>query len=238
MAIREILEVPDPRLKQISAPVEAFDEDLRTLVADMFDTMYDAPGIGLAAIQVGVPLRVLVIDLQPEDENAEPEHCHDHGCGHSHRPSIREPRVFINPEILDPSEDQTIYQEGCLSVPEIYADVKRPRASARAGRIWTARPTRKPSTACWPPASSTRWTTSKASCSSTTSRASSARWRSRSSTSCARPPEGPPQQTRKARRFGGFFVALWRLAELRDSPDCPTFPLCSEMEAVWARLFS
>lgn len=126
MAIREILEVPDPRLKQISTPVEAFDDDLRTLVADMFDTMYDAPGIGLAAIQVGVPLRVLVIDLQPEDENAEPEHCHDHGCGHSHRPSIREPRVFINPEILDPSEDQTIYQEGCLSVPEIYADVKRP----------------------------------------------------------------------------------------------------------------
>jgi peptide deformylase len=126
MAIREILEIPDPRLKQVSAPVEAFDADLRTLVSDMFDTMYDAPGIGLAAIQVGVPLRVLVIDLQPEDEGAAPEECHDHGCGHSHRPHRREPRVFINPEILDPSEDQTIYSEGCLSVPEIYADVKRP----------------------------------------------------------------------------------------------------------------
>jgi hypothetical protein len=72
MAIREILEVPDPRLKTVSTPVTEFDEELRTLVADMFETMYDAPGIGLAAIQVGVPKRVLVIDLQPEDPDAEP----------------------------------------------------------------------------------------------------------------------------------------------------------------------
>ena len=132
MAIREILEVPDPRLKQISAPVTAFDDDLRTLVADMFETMYAAPGIGLAAVQVGVPLRVLVIDLQPEDEEAEPEACtasHGHGGGghsHSHQPLKKEPMVFINPEILDPSEDHSIYSEGCLSVPEIYADVERP----------------------------------------------------------------------------------------------------------------
>jgi peptide deformylase len=222
MAIREILEVPDPRLKQVSAPVEAFDDELRTLVADMFDTMYDAPGIGLAAIQVGVPLRVLVIDLQPEDENAEPEHCHDHGCGHSHRPSIREPRVFINPEILDPSEDQTIYQEGCLSVPEIYAEVERPARIRARWQDLDGTVTRKPSTACWPPASSTRWTTSKASCSSTTSRASSARWRSRSWTSCARWREGPPQQTRKARRFGGFFVALCDLPRPLRLPYVPS----------------
>lgn len=127
MAIREILEVPDPRLKQVSKPVETFDDDLKTLVADMFETMYDAPGIGLAAIQVGVPLRVLVIDLQPEDEDAEPEVCTAHGGEHhTHRPVKREPQVFINPEILDPSEDRTLYNEGCLSVPDIYADIERP----------------------------------------------------------------------------------------------------------------
>ena len=131
MAIREILEVPDPRLKQVSKPVETFDDELKALVADMFETMYDAPGIGLAAIQVGVPLRVLVIDLQPEDMDAEPEECHGHHHGedgevHYHRPLKREPRVFVNPEILDPSEELATYSEGCLSVPEIYAEVDRP----------------------------------------------------------------------------------------------------------------
>src|SRR5690606_6540321 len=115
MAIREIIEIPDPRLKQVSAPVERFHEELRALVADMFETMYDAPGIGLAAIQVGVPLRVLVIDLQPEDPDAEPEVCTAHGGHeHTHQPTKREPRVFINPEILDPSEETSIYNEGCL----------------------------------------------------------------------------------------------------------------------------
>ncbi|MAF63525.1 MULTISPECIES: peptide deformylase [Pseudomonadota] len=117
MAIRPILEVPDPRLKTVSTPVETFDEDLRTLVADMFETMYDAPGIGLAAIQVGVPKRVLVIDLQEqEDEEGKP---------------IKAPRVFINPEILDPSAEYSLYNEGCLSVPDQYAEVERP-ASIRA----------------------------------------------------------------------------------------------------------
>jgi len=83
----------------------------------MFDTMYDAPGIGLAAIQVGVPKRVLVIDLQEqEDEEGKP---------------IKAPRVFINPEILDPSAEQSLYNEGCLSVPDQYAEVERP-ASIRA----------------------------------------------------------------------------------------------------------
>ncbi|MEO0031967.1 MAG: hypothetical protein RIS94_1725 [Pseudomonadota bacterium] len=126
MAILEILEVPDQRLKQVSLPVEKFDAELKTLVADMFETMYDAPGIGLAAIQVGVPLRVLVIDLQPDDEDAEPVACAHDGHHHHHQPTKKEPRVFINPEILDPSEEHTIYQEGCLSVPEIYAEVERP----------------------------------------------------------------------------------------------------------------
>ena len=131
MAIREILEVPDPLLRQISAPVEQFDADLRTLVSDMFETMYDASGIGLAAIQIGVPLRVLVMDLQERDADAPKEDCGDDGCGHDHRPVKRTPRVFINPEILEPSEAHAIYQEGCLSVPEIFADVERP-ATIRA----------------------------------------------------------------------------------------------------------
>ena len=131
MAIREILEVPDPRLKTVSTPVEPeeFNDDLRTLVEDMFETMYDAPGIGLAAIQVGVPKRVLVIDLQPEDPDAEPitEEC-DTGCCEpkSRQPYKKEPRVFINPVILDPAAETSTYQEGCLSVPEVFADVDRP----------------------------------------------------------------------------------------------------------------
>jgi peptide deformylase len=126
MAIHEILEVPDPRLKVVSEPVTAFDDDLRNLVADMFDTMYDAPGIGLAAIQVGVPKRVLVIDLQPDDPDAEPVPCDHDGHHHHHQPTLRQPRVFVNPVILDPAAELATYQEGCLSVPEIYADVDRP----------------------------------------------------------------------------------------------------------------
>src|SRR4051812_13540116 len=103
MAIREILEVPDPRLRTVSKPVQTFDDELKGLVADMFETMYDANGIGLAAIQVGVPLRLLVIDLQPDDPDAEPEECHAHGGhAHTHQPVKNEPRIYVNPEILDP----------------------------------------------------------------------------------------------------------------------------------------
>jgi len=114
MAILPILEAPDPRLRTKSVAVETVDADLRKLIDDMFETMYDAPGIGLAAIQVGVPKRVLVIDLQDresEDEAAEP---------------VRNPLVFINPEIYDPSEEMSVYNEGCLSVPEQFAEVERP----------------------------------------------------------------------------------------------------------------
>ncbi|WP_375289390.1 peptide deformylase [Qipengyuania sp.] len=128
MAIREILEVPDPRLKTVSEPVTEFDAELKTLVDDMFETMYDANGIGLAAIQVGVPKRILVIDLQPDDPDAEPEECHHDGHKHYHQPTKNEPRIFVNPEILDPAEELSTYQEGCLSVPDIYADVDRPAA--------------------------------------------------------------------------------------------------------------
>lgn len=118
MAIRPIIEVPNPRLKLVSEPVAAVDDTIRTLVADMFETMYAAPGIGLAAIQVDVPLRVLVMDLEdgPEDADGKP---------------TRNPRVFINPELYDPSAEMHVYQEGCLSVPEQFADVERP-ATIRA----------------------------------------------------------------------------------------------------------
>ena len=112
MAIRPILEAPDPRLRTKSVAVDTVDDDLRALIADMFETMYDAPGIGLAAIQIGEPKRVLVIDLQ-EDEDAEGK-------------PVRKPLVFINPELFDPSEEQSIYNEGCLSVPDQYAEVERP----------------------------------------------------------------------------------------------------------------
>jgi peptide deformylase len=112
MAIRPIFETPDPVLRQISKPVLRFDDDLRALVSDMFETMYHAPGIGLAAVQVGVPIRLLVMDLQePEEEDGEP---------------IKDPRVFINPEILWASEITVPYTEGCLSVPDQYAEVLRP----------------------------------------------------------------------------------------------------------------
>jgi peptide deformylase len=128
MATHEILEAPDPRLKIVSEPVERFDEELRTLVSDMFETMYAANGIGLAAIQIGVPKRLLVIDLQEPDPDAEPEVCHAHGGeAHTHQPVKNEPRIFVNPEILDPSAESKSYQEGCLSVPDIYADVERPK---------------------------------------------------------------------------------------------------------------
>jgi peptide deformylase len=92
----------------------------------MFETMYDAPGIGLAAIQVGVPKRVLVIDLQPDNPDAEPVPCDHDGHHHHHQPTLKQPRVFVNPEILDPAKELATYSEGCLSVPEIYADVDRP----------------------------------------------------------------------------------------------------------------
>jgi peptide deformylase len=121
MAILRIYETPDPMLRQISTPVENVDDDLRALIKDMFETMYDAPGIGLAAVQVGVPKRLLVMDLQepenPDDAESKP---------------VREPRVFINPEILEASDTEIPYLEGCLSVPDQYADVMRPdRIKAR-----------------------------------------------------------------------------------------------------------
>ena len=107
MAIREILVVPHPILKQVSQPVERVDDELRALMDDMLETMYDAPGIGLAAIQIGVPKRVIVMDLARPDED-------------------KQPRYFVNPEILWASDETQPYEEGCLSVPEYYDEVERP----------------------------------------------------------------------------------------------------------------
>ncbi len=128
MALLPIIETPDPRLRTISTPVETIDDTLQTLIDDMFDTMYAAPGIGLAAIQVGVPKRLLVIDLQEPESDAEDA------------PPVRKPMVFINPRIVEGSEERSVYNEGCLSVPEQYAEVERPakiKASwmDRTGRI-------------------------------------------------------------------------------------------------------
>ena len=106
MALREILTVPNPVLKQVSTPVERVDDDLRRLMDDMLETMYAAPGIGLAAIQVGVPRQVIVMDLARQDDPPEP-------------------RFFVNPEILWASDETAFYEEGCLSVPEIYDEVAR-----------------------------------------------------------------------------------------------------------------
>src|SRR3954452_12465110 len=115
MAIRRIYETPDAVLRQISKPVETFDDELKALVADMFETMYEAPGIGLAAVQVGVPIRLLVIDLQEPENEDDPE-----------SKIVRDPRVFVNPEILWHSDSEVPYTEGCLSVPGQSAERMRP----------------------------------------------------------------------------------------------------------------
>jgi peptide deformylase len=107
MAVRPILTVPDPVLKQRSKAVAEVDDELRALMDDMLETMYAAPGIGLAAIQVGVAKRVIVMDLSKDEEP-------------------RAPRYFVNPEVLWASEETAPYEEGCLSVPEVYDQVERP----------------------------------------------------------------------------------------------------------------
>jgi peptide deformylase len=107
MSIRPILIAPDPRLKAVSEPVAKVDDEIKKLVDDMLESMYAADGIGLAAIQVGVPKRVLVMDLAQKEGR-------------------REPQAFINPKILWASEEMATVQEGCLSVPDIWDDVERP----------------------------------------------------------------------------------------------------------------
>ena len=109
MTIKPLIILPDPILRQVSSPLEQVDDSVRALSQDMLETMYDAPGIGLSAIQVGIPKRMLVIDLSKEDEE-------------------KAPQVFINPEIVQSSDERSVYEEGCLSIPDYYAEVERPAA--------------------------------------------------------------------------------------------------------------
>jgi peptide deformylase len=107
MTIKPLIILPDPLLRQLSKPIERVDSHVNKLADDMLETMYDAPGIGLAAIQVGIPRRMLVIDIAREGEE-------------------KQPLVFLNPEIVTSSDDRSVYEEGCLSIPDYYAEVERP----------------------------------------------------------------------------------------------------------------
>lgn len=107
MALREIITLPDPRLRLVSEPVKAIDAEVRKLAEDMLETMYEAPGIGLAAIQVGVPKRLITLDLAKKDEP-------------------KAPQVFINAEVISASDERGTYEEGCLSIPDYYDQVERP----------------------------------------------------------------------------------------------------------------
>jgi peptide deformylase len=107
MTIRPLVILPDPKLRLVSEPVKEITDDIRRLADDMLETMYDAPGVGLAAIQIGVPLRMVTMDVSKTEGE-------------------REPMVLINPEILWASEEKRVYEEGCLSIPEYYEEVERP----------------------------------------------------------------------------------------------------------------
>ena len=107
MAIRKILTIPDPKLREKSSAVKKVDKDIKNLMDDMLSTMYDAPGIGLAAIQIGIPKRVIVMDLSKE-------------------PDKKKPMYFINPEIIWKSNVNSSYEEGCLSIPNQFAKIDRP----------------------------------------------------------------------------------------------------------------
>jgi peptide deformylase len=107
MALRKILTLPSRKLKQKSESIEKITPEIRSLVDDMFETMYEAPGIGLAAVQVGVLKRLVTMDLSKKEGE-------------------KNPRVFVNPEIVWSSDDMSVYEEGCLSIPEIHEDVERP----------------------------------------------------------------------------------------------------------------
>ena len=111
MALRHIITLPDPKLRLVSKKIERLDASLQNLMDDMVETMHDAPGVGLAAIQVAEPIRLLVVDVARKEEAPNPQ-------------------VFLNPELLWSSDERSTYEEGCLSIPEYYAEVERP-ASVR-----------------------------------------------------------------------------------------------------------
>ncbi len=115
MALRHIITLPDPKLRLVSRRIERIDAPLKKLIEDMIETMHDAPGIGLAAIQIAEPIRLLVVDTAKKEEPPNPQ-------------------VFVNPDILWASDERSTYEEGCLSIPEYYAEVERP-ASVRVRHL-------------------------------------------------------------------------------------------------------
>ena len=108
MSLKNIITVPNPLLKSISKPVDKINNDIKSLIDDMFETMYHAPGIGLAAVQIGIPLRIIVIDISKGDE--------------------KKPLFFINPNIVWHSDKTSTYEEGCLSIPNQFAEIERPES--------------------------------------------------------------------------------------------------------------
>jgi peptide deformylase len=109
MSLLPIITLPDPALRLVSTPVERFDSEIAQLANDMLETMYKAPGIGLAAIQVNVPKRLLVLDVSDEEEG-----------------EAKKPIVMINPKILQLGDESAVYEEGCLSLPDVRIDIERP----------------------------------------------------------------------------------------------------------------
>lgn len=126
MKILPLVIAPNPLLKQVSKPVEKIDESLRQLMKDMVNTMYSESGVGLAAVQIGVLKRVLVIDVDYEIEDHQHHHHDHHGCDGVHVKNTN-PRFFVNPEIIEFSQESQSYNEGCLSFPDMRSEVIRPQ---------------------------------------------------------------------------------------------------------------
>ena len=123
MAVLPMILLPDPLLRRRSEPVERVDDELRRFADDMLETMYEAPGIGLAAVQVGVPRRLITLDVAERDERENG----GEDAAEAPRPEPkREPIVMVNPQVLRASEERSVYEEGCLSIPDYFADVERP----------------------------------------------------------------------------------------------------------------
>jgi peptide deformylase len=133
MALRPLVLLPDPILRVVSKPFERVDNDVRKLANDMLETMYEAPGIGLAGIQIGEPMRILVMDVA-ERAKADDEKAAEAEDEAPEEDPERNPIVMINPKIEWSSDDRSVYEEGCLSIPDYYADVERP-ASVRVSYL-------------------------------------------------------------------------------------------------------
>jgi len=128
MTKRDIVTLPDPVLRQVSSAIETVDDEVRRLLDDMLETMYDAPGIGLAAIQIGVPKRIVTIDVSARgrDDDRTGENAADEAPEGKDENLPAGPLFLINPVILSTSDERSVYEEGCLSIPDYYAEVERP----------------------------------------------------------------------------------------------------------------